>query len=402
MLKRLRWQFVCIIMLIVTLLLSAMMVLLFRFTQRQLEEQAEALMRSQAMMPMERMRPGELPEGSIRIDSFTLEKTPDGSINATGSESFDLSDTEYLTQLYEDARKSGKESGILGDSGLRFVALHSPMGERYVFAETDREQAALRHLKRGCFVVSVIALLVFFGITLLLARWTVKPVEKAWAQQRQFVADASHELKTPLTVILTNAELLQSPESDEQTRKELSGSLLIMARQMRSLVERLLELARSDNGQHREEETLVDFSHVVNERVMSFEPLLFEAGLMLESEIEPGITLRGRAGELAQVVDILLDNAGKYSSTPGSVKLALRRRDSRHCALTVETPGESLSGEDCSRIFERFYRKDPARSRSGGFGLGLSIAKELVSGHKGQIAAQSIPGGNRFTVELPL
>ena len=400
MLKRLRRQFVCIIMLIVTALLSAMLLLLFRFTERRLENQAEAAMRSQAMEPVARRRPGEMPEDIIRLETFTLSRTSDGSLKVGGSESYDLSDADYLARLYDEARGSGKDGGVLPDHGLRFVRVRSPRGEQLIFADTAQEQAALRHLKRGGYYVGSLTLLVFFGISLLLARWTVKPVEKAWQQQRQFVADASHELKTPLTVILTDAELLQSPETDEQTRRELSDSLLRMARQMRSLVERLLELARSDSGRHTEEETSLDFSSLAEQRVMSFEPLLYEAGLVLENEIEPDIYVKGRAGELAQVIDVLLDNAGKYSTAPGTVRLRLQRRDSRRCVLTVETPGESLNEEDCQRVFERFYRRDPARSRSGGFGLGLSIAKELVEGHRGRLYASPIPGGNRFTVEL--
>ena len=400
MLKRLRRQFVCIIMLIVTLLLSAMMILLFRFTEMRLDRQAVAELRSQFQHPVKRLRPGELSGDTVPSDSFTLLRLPDGSIRAEGGNGYDLSDRGFLSQLYTDAMETEKEQGVLQKFSLRFVRFPTPKGVQFIFANTLREQMTLRHLKRSCCLVGAVTLLVFFGISLLLARWTVKPVEKAWNQQRQFVADASHELKTPLTVILTNAELLQSPDTDEPGRQELSGSLLVMARQMRTLVERLLELARSDSGKHKEAEADVELSRLVDERVMSFEPLLFEAGLTLQSEIEPGISLRGRAGELAQVVDILLDNAGKYSAAPGTVQLALRRKDSRHCILTVETPGEPLSEEDCERIFERFYRRDPARSRSGGFGLGLSIAKELVEGHKGRISARGVPGGNRFTVEL--
>lgn len=401
MLKRLRRQFVCIIMLIVSLLLTVMMSLVFRTTQRRLENQTVSLMRSQAQEQWKRFRPGELPEGSFQLDTFSLEPGTDGVLKASGSDRFDLSDGKYLEELYEATLESGKESDVLEDYSLRFVRVRSPRGEKIIFAETDMEEEALHHLKRSCLLVGTAALLVFLGISFLLAHWLVKPVEKAWQQQRQFVADASHELKTPLTVILTDAELLQSPATDEGIRSELTESLLVMARQMRSLVERLLELARSDNGQHSEKETSFDFSRTVEQRVMSFEPLLFEDGLMLESDIQEGLTLRGREGELAQVVDILLDNAGKYSVAPGTVKLSLRRKDSRWCVLTVETPGESLTDEDCALIFERFYRKDSVRSRGSGFGLGLSIAQELVNGHKGHISAQGVEGGNLFTVELP-
>ncbi len=399
MLKRLRRQFVLIIMLIVTLLLFAMMALLYGNTRRELAVQTESIMRAEALSPGGPFRPGEAPEGFLRLDCFTLFRTPDGRVRAIGGEALDLSDEGYLRELYRQAEASGRESGSLSGSHLRFLRVRTGAGMGYAFADTGRERAVLSQLKRSCFIAGSSALLVFFIISLLLARWTVKPVERAWQTQRQFVADASHELKTPLSVILTNAELLEAVGTD---RRELSESLLIMARQMRSLVERLLELARSDNAQHTQPETAFDLSALTEERSMIFEPLLYEQGLLLESQVEEGITLQGHRDELAQTVDILLDNAGKHSRAPGTVRLCLRRTAAHRCLLTVETPGEPLSQGDCSRIFQRFYRLDPARSRDGGFGLGLSIAQAVVEGHRGRISAQGIPGGNRFTVELPL
>ena len=173
-------------------------------------------------------------------------------------------------------------------------------------------------------MIGLLAFIAFLGISSLLARWAVRPVEKAWNQQKQFVADASHELKTPLTVIIANAELLQEEGYDEASRRSFAESVLIMSRQMRVLVEQLLELARFDAGMTEAAHGELDLSALCAEALLPFEALFFERGLSLESRIEEGIRVTGNREQLRRVCEILLDNACKYSSTPGTVKLSLR------------------------------------------------------------------------------
>ena len=183
----------------------------------------------------------------------------------------------------------------------------------------------------------------------------VKPVEASWDQQRQFISDASHELKTPLTVILTNAELMQSPDYDAEAKARFSGNILTMARQMRGLVEER-----------------VDLSQVLSDAALPFEPLYFENGLELDSAVEAGIFVRGSADHLRRVAEILLDNARKYSE-PGRVRFALQRQGKNQCVLSVANPGAPISRDDLQHIFKRFYRADAARSRDGSYGLGLLL-----------------------------
>ena len=144
---------------------------------------------------------------------------------------------------------------------------------------------------RTCGIIGGVSLLAFLFISVFLARWAVRPVEKAWDQQRQFVADASHELKTPLTVILTNAELLQTPGYGGADRA--AESILTVARQMRGLVESLLELARVDNGAVKTALARLDLSRLVSDALLPFEPLYFERGLELESKIAEDIPVNG-------------------------------------------------------------------------------------------------------------
>ena len=245
------------------------------------------------------------------------------------------------------------------------------------------------------------AFLIFFGISVALAHWAIRPVDKAWQQQRQFIADASHELKTPLTVIMTNAELLQSPDYDEESRSGFVNSILVMSKQMRGLVEQLLELARADNGQNLPPFSRLDFSSVIKNAVLPFEPVFFEQGIELSSDVEDGIFVNGDSEHLRQAAEIFLDNAQKYSSVPGKAVVCLKRSGKSRCRLSVSNTGDAIPPEELKNIFKRFYRVDKARSRNGSFGLGLSIAESVIKRHRGKIWAESKNGMNTFFAELP-
>ena len=138
----------------------------------------------------------------------------------------------------------------------------------------------------------------------------------------------------------------------------------------------------------------------MQDAVLPFEALFFEKGLTLECAVEPGITVRGSAQHLRQSVEILLDNAVKYSA-PGTVRVELKKTGHDKCMLSVETPGDPLSPEECKNVFERFYRADRARAMDHSYGLGLSIAESIVSEHGGKIRCEGKKSGNVFTITLP-
>ncbi len=399
MLKRLRLKFICINMAMVLAVLLAMFATVYQVTRQDLETESIRTMRAIAAEPFRMGRPGDLEEG-VRLPYFVLQLGRNGDLVTAGGY-FDLSDEVMLQELLQKAQETGEQEGVLRDYGLRFCYGRSPWGRSVVFADMSSEQKTLDSLVRTCAVIGGVSMVAFLLISVFLARWAVRPVEKAWDQQRQFVADASHELKTPLTVILTNAELLQEPGYDEQSRRKFSESILAMTRQMRGLVENLLELARVDSGRIRTAMSRVDFSAVVAEGALPFEPLYFEQGLELDAWTEEGIFVYGSEDHLRQVVEILLDNARKYSETSGAVTLRLRRQGKR-CLLTVSNPGPELSPEDRKNIFKRFYRVNRARGMEGGYGLGLSIADGIVREHRGRIWVESAGGQNSFFVELPV
>ena len=399
MLKRLRIKIICITMLIVSLMLGVIFGLVFHFTRQNLETESLRMMESVASGPFMPGRPDQFP-GELRLPYFVLQLGQNGEINTVGSGYYDLSDEEFLREMASAVLATRQRTGLLEEYSLRFLMVPAPMGQKIVFADTSSEQAALGSLVRTSVLIGAAALLVFFAISLLFARVAVKPVERAWEQQRQFVADASHELKTPLTVIITNTELMKSPDYSPEEKLRFLDGIQSVSAQMRGLTESLLALARVDAGPRRGEHEKLDLSELCQREILSFEPLFFERGLSLSSAIEPGLWVSGSGEELRRLVGILLDNAMKYSE-PGTTLLSLRRQGG-HLLLSVENPGEEIKSEDLKNIFKRFYRVDKARSMNHSYGLGLAIAEGIACAHGGRIWAESSGGVNRFSLSLPV
>ena len=402
MIKKLRRKFICVIMAIVTVLMGGILGVVIHFTRQSLEVQSVSMMRAVASIPFDRSKPDPHPMHDDRPSAFVVQINELGEIIVVEDDgSFIPSDGDYIQRIVQHVLDSGKESGKLKKLELRYLKSRNPMGITIVFTDTRTEDATMKTLVWSSILLYAAAMLIFLCITIGLSHWVIRPVETAWEQQRQFVADASHELKTPLSVILANAELLQSEESTEEDRVKFSGNILTASCQMRALVENMLEMARVDNAAVKTSFAALDFSQLVSDAVLSFQILYEESGLGLESAVQDGISLNGSERHLYQVMDVLMDNALKYSSPGGMVSVALTG-SGRSCILSVASPGESISREELKKIFKRFYRTDKARSLNGSYGLGLAIAESIVEAHKGKIWAESENGYNTFFVQLPL
>lgn len=400
MIKKLRRKFVIVNMIIVTVMLVVIFGLIILFTKTNMELESIQMLRSVSMMPV---RPDMPDESSDKIipSIFSIHRARENKYITSGSEVVDFSDKELLSELFDTALKSNTQTGVLKDYNLRFFVQNTPAFQTVVFADTSLENAIISQLVRTCLFIIVLSFGVFFVISLLLARWTVKPVETAWNEQKQFVADASHELKTPLTVIMTNAEMLQDSNHSEEKKIQFSENILTMSKQMRGLTESLLELARSDNHTARTVFDNVDFSGLVSDAVLPFEPLYYEKGLTLNYEIQDDITVSGDGVQLCRLADILLDNAMKYSYPQTEVMISLKRNNN-FCIFSITNHGDTISKTNLKNIFKRFYRMDKARSMNHSYGLGLAIAESIVLEHSGKIWAESADGVNTFYVKLPV
>ena len=306
------------------------------------------------------------------------------------------------------ALDSTKDFGHINSLNLFYHKYNFINGTRIAFADSTQYFQYLKIILFDGGIFLLIASVILWAIMRFLASMSLKPVERAWEQQKNFIADASHELKTPLTVILTNNGILQSHKAETvESQLQWINSTGEEAAHMRELVEKLLLLAKTDNMSRNNQFTRVNLSEIAMQFALQFEPVAFENGVTLVTDIENDIYIQGDAVALNQIVHILLDNAVKYAGIGGEVELTLKKRRAYHLKrfigydiyLSAKNTGTPIPKEDIPHIFERFYRSDKARTTGSGYGLGLAICKNLASLHGADIDVISDNvNGTKFTV----
>ena len=355
MIKRLRLKFVATNMIIVTILLCVILGLVYYFTSYNLESESITMLRSIAASPPQ-PEPGDM-AGDVHLPFFSLILDPYGGIADAHGGYFDLTDADELQNIADAAWKSNRTLGVIEEYNLRYYRQAMPGGDVVVFADITSERATLSGLTQTCVIIGVIGFLAFLWVSIALSRWAVRPVERALAEQREFVASASHELKTPLTVIMTNAEILS--ETGDPPPKQV-GNILTMSKKMRLLIEQL------------------DLSRIVETGALTFEPVCFEHGLTLTADIVPEVFIEGDDRQLAELTGILLDNAVKYSSHGGEIVLSVKDAGRRRCLLSVKNDGEPIPSSELVNIFKRFYRAAGTRDKPG-FGLGVHCGEHCAA-----------------------
>ena len=347
-------------------------------------------------------------EQVIPVALFSV--SSDGDISALGRFNTASISQDVLEQAGKQLAGADEGFGSLSDLGL-FYMKRQAGGVMYLAFADMGSASGWRSLAATLAVVEVAALAVFFVISLFFSRWALRPVARAWTQQRRFVADASHDLKTPLTVILANTSIaLEHPERSVASQSQWLESTQHEAEAMQSLVGDLLALAKMDeeeaaaqSGAARPAFEEVDLSDVIEGEVLQFESVAFERGVKLESQVELGIELRGNEQRLRRLAGTLIDNACKYVDDGGAVDVSLSR-SGKQARLAVRNTGAPISPEDLPHVFDRFYRADKARTGgAGGHGLGLAIARAIAEEHGGTLTASSTQAeGTVFTATLPL
>lgn len=337
------------------------------------------------------------------IPAFAVEVDEDGKVIWVQSGPGSTITEENAQALVNEALAQSSDHGTLPGQNLSYLCQLENGRRFFAFADNSSMTQTIRNQLLVSLLISAAALLAFYLISRFLARVTVRPIEQAWDQQRQFVADASHELKTPLAVILANTDIVAAHGADTvESQSKWIGYIREEAQRMRSLVEDLLFLAKSDAQKLPSHPAQVRFSDLVTGSLLPFESVAFEAGVTLSDQVAPGIILQGDEVQLRRLVVILLDNAVKYAGEKGTVTVRLDKVQDRP-RFTVHNTGPAIPEEHLSHLFERFYRADSARDRAqGGYGLGLSIAQSIVQAHGGKIAVTSSPqSGTEFTVVFP-
>lgn len=406
MLKRLRIRLVAIIVGLVGAVFLCMVVLTYMSSEASLNTLVD---HSLAVVLQERTgfdagAGSDEPLGMDRLPVIWVDIASGGFVLGTNQEQVSI-DADLLRETVANALESGQTDGRDEVNHISWRMNSSKFGWRIAIADTSSVDAKIssqlvRSLELGAGGLVAIVL-----IALLLSHWALKPVERAWEQQRQFVADASHELKTPLSVILANTQILMNDESKipEESRRWIRGTS-DEAERMRGLVEELLELARTEDGTSSARANApVDLSSLVEGDALQFDAVAYERGCEIDTDVVDGISVLGDQEQLDRLLKTLIDNACKYAARGTQVKVTLEKNGS-HALFVATNQGEPIPEEDLPHVFDRFWRSDKARARStGGYGLGLAIAKGIAESHGGRIWATSDNvQGTSFYVKLPI
>ncbi len=310
---------------------------------------------------------------------FTVRFDEDGQVSGV-----DISSVSAVTE--EDAREmgintyeSGRERGWGGD--YRYKRYQTEQGTAIVYVDGSMNRFLSDRLLWSAGGVLVASALVILLIVIFFSKRAVRPVAESYAKQKQFITDANHELKTPLTLVMANLDILEAEIGENEWLSDIRSE----GERMGALVNQLIVLARMDEEKTNLEMGHFSMSEMVTEVASEFQMLAQERGKSLLAQVDPDVGYTGDEESIRRVVSILLDNAVKYCDGGGGIVLRLEKR--KHPVLSVENTYADVEGTELDKLFDRFYRSDKARTFHGGFGVGLSIAKAIVAQHKGEIRA---------------
>ncbi len=317
-------------------------------------------------------------------------------------------DEEVLSAAVERLVGQPEGTGEIADLGLLYEK--RTQGETTYLAFADMGSASgWRSLAAMLALVGLGVVAAFLVISILFSRWALRPAEQAWRSQRQFIADASHELKTPLTVILADASIAMGhPSETVESQRQWIEGIQHQGHRMQRLVEDMLALAKHDaaeagalEGTLKRKEPL-DLSETAQRAVLQFEAVAFERGVLMEENCQPGVCIEGVRGDIERVLGVLVDNACKYADEGGRIWVETAV-EGKYALLRVGNTGAPIPENELPHVFDRFWRADEARTGGkGGYGLGLSIARSIVEEHGGTLLVESsAANGTVFAAKFP-
>lgn len=323
---------------------------------------------------------------------FSLEIKTDTKWNIIETRSkFDFNNEWYQIITNEVASQGLKQGHLnLDESSWAYIVYKEKSGYLIYSLDVTNQLRIINNLTYSFIFVGLMMLVMIFFMNRFFANRYIAPVKEAFTKQKQFIADASHELKTPLAIISTNTDvLLDNLEDTISNQSRWIHHIKEETNRMKELTNNLLYLTEIDHTGSHILYVPFNLSETVESIVLTMEAVIFEKNISLHYEIEPDLNIYGNKEQMKQVVMILLDNAIKYTHHQGSITLRLQKQN-QDVVLSVTNTGDGIPPEHIESIFDRFYRTDASRSRKlGGYGLGLSIAKTIVEQHKGKIYAKS-------------
>ena len=331
---------------------------------------------------------GELPY-QARYFSVTLSES--GEIESSDLKNVVTVDGQTALEMARTAAKKGRETGFSGE--YRYLGVPQDTGTRWIFLNREREHATVRTFLWTSVGISAAGFVMVFLLLMLLSARIVRPIAQSYEKQKQFITDAGHELKTPITIIRADTDVLE----EDLPGSEWIADIRTQTDRLSSLTNDLIYLSRMEEEGAKPQMLDFPLSDVVSDAAQPFQSVALTQNKTFTTDIQPMLSLHGDEKSIRKLVSILLDNAMKYSPDGGTIALSLRKTG-RQTLLSVTNTAPNLEKGNHDRLFDRFYRADASRSsETGGFGLGLAIAKAVVESHKGKIHAVS--DGQSLTVE---
>lgn len=412
MIEKLRRNFIIVAMLSVTIVLSVIIVSLNVANYDRAKDRADDILT--VLAHNDGVFPNVTPGGEYSIETFfpglviTLE-TPyetryfrvmtnqDDEVSAIDLSRIETINYETAIAFGEEAIDSDEKKGYIND--FRYLVTPQEDGNSMIlFVDNRREMASFRSGLHNSLRVSIISLLAILFLVIYFSRKIVKPFADNFERQKQFVTDAGHEIKTPLSIISANNDVQELTEGENEwttsTRKQIV--------RLNTLVEELLHLARFDENPEIKEKMNINFSQYINDSADSFALINEQKSIEFKRSIDDDVVIYGDGKALEKVISILLDNATKYVSDKGTIQVILER-NRKKVVFEVRNTVDSMPN-DLDRLFDRFYREDEARSQSsGGYGIGLSLAQSIVNQHDGKLIVKAYDENViSFEVTLPL
>lgn len=336
---------------------------------------------------------GNVAEVPFESRYFTVRLASDGSVASVNIEKVAAVSSDDAAQMAQGVNADG-----IGFVGVyRYQAIQQEDDTvRCIFLDCSRDLGNFTSFLTASFVISLVGLVLVFVLVFALSRIAIRPVVESYQKQKEFITDASHEIKTPLAVISAANEVQEM----EHGETEWSRSIAEQVRRLSALTEQLVQFARMDEGASGFSKGEVNLSSVVADTAEPFNQVAGQRGKALSLEIEPDVQVQGDTAALAQVVELLLDNATRYAKDGSQIELCLHRRG-RRAQLAVSNEVDCMPEGNLDRLFERFYRDDSSRSsQTGGSGVGLSVVRSIAEAHGG--SAKASVHGNRiiFTITI--
>ena len=334
-----------------------------------------------------RYRSRELP---FEMRYFSVLLDGDGNVLDTRTDRIAAVGAEAARDYARAVFESGGTKGFQGI--YRYLRRDEAEGVRIIFLDCGRLLTQFHSVLGRSVLISAIGLAAVFLLIALLSARIVRPIARSYEKQRRFISDAGHEIRTPITIIDADAEILEMDLGDNEWLSDIRQQTARLA----ELTNDLIFLSRMEE---QEQATMIEFplSDVVSETAASFQALALTRGKTFVMDVAPMLSMVGNEKQIGQLVSILLDNAIKYSDEAGEIRLSLKKQN-KSIRLAVENTVEAISKEVMDNMFERFYRGDASRnSGTKGYGIGLSIAKAVVEAHRGKITAESADG-RRVTI----